>query len=314
VEGALPSRGSVGIVGAGALGTVFAVSLARAGCDVRVLVRDAKQAREIESRGGVALMDGRGASDRAHATADPRALAEVDVLLVAVKTYATAGALLRLSGVLRGNVPIVSLQNGIVARDQIARALGTDRAVALAPTTEAATSPKPGLARHTAYGTTWVGWAAESSGDDDVLAALIFWLRRGGLAAQFASPIEPHVWGKLVANAAINPVTALAAVSNGALLEDRTLRDRAMKLAREAVAVAAAQGVHLPFESADAEVERVVRLTADNRSSMLQDLERGAPTEIDALNGEIVRLAHLFGVAVPENARILDEVRARTKA
>jgi len=61
-------------------------------------------------------------------------------------------------------------------------------------------------------------------------------------------------------------------------------------------------------------VERVVRLTADNRSSMLQDLERGAPTEIDALNGEIVRLAHLFGVAVPENARILDEVRARTKA
>ncbi|MBC5799163.1 MAG: 2-dehydropantoate 2-reductase [Candidatus Eremiobacteraeota bacterium] len=309
-----PSRRSIGIIGAGALGTLFAVALSRAGFDVRVLVRDAKQAREIESRGGVALLDDPKPTARPPATADPRALAHVDAVLVAVKTYATESALLPLKDVLKPDVPIVSLQNGIVARDQIARVLGVGHPIALAPTTEAATSASPGLTRHTGSGETWIGWAAHSTGDDGALAALVAGLRRGGLASEIVSPVEPLVWGKLVINAAINPVTALAGVSNGALLENRTLQHRAMQLAREAAAVALAEGVRLPFGSAGAEVKRVVRMTAQNRSSMLQDLERGMPTEIEALNGEIVRRARTLGIAVPENARVLDEVRARRKA
>jgi len=262
----------------------------------------------------VALLDDQTANVQAEVTGNPRVLADVDVVLVAVKTYATEVALLPLDGVLAPTVPIVSLQNGILARDQIAAALGENRPIALAPTTEAATSPAPGRARHTGHGETSMGWAAASEGDDAVLTALVEALRRAGLAADVTSPIEPNVWGKLIVNAAVNPVTALAGVRNGALLSDPVLRSRAMTLAHEAAVVAAAAGVRLPFENAEAEVERVARTTAANRSSMLQDIERGRPTEIDALNGEIVRRAHLFGVAVPENARACDEVRARMKA
>jgi 2-dehydropantoate 2-reductase len=80
-------------------------------------------------------------------------------------------------------------------------------------------------------------------------------------------------------------------------------------LAREAAAVAAALGIALPYRDPVARVVEVARATALNRSSMLADLEAGRGTEIDAINGEIVRLGRLLGVAVPENQRALDEVR-----
>ncbi len=270
--------------------------------------------REIESRGGVTLLDDQAANVQVKVTNNPRELADVDAVLVAVKTYATEDALRPLDGVLAATVPLVSLQNGILARDQIAAVLGSQHPIALAPTTEAVTSEGPGLARHAGRGATLIGWAAASAGSDAVLTALVESLRRAGLAAGVTSPIEPHVWGKLIVNAAVNPVTALAGVANGVLLSDPALHNRAMTLAREAVAVAAAAGIRLPFGNAEAEVERVARTTGANRSSMLQDLERGRTTEIDALNGEIVRRGHVFGVAAPENARICDEVRARMKA
>jgi 2-dehydropantoate 2-reductase len=139
-----------------------------------------------------------------------------------------------------------------------------------------------------------------------VLAELF---RAAGLAAEVADPIEPHLWAKLVVNAAINPVTALARRPNAYVFEDPSAAARAGALAREAAAVAAAAGITLPYPDPVAYVGDVVRATAANRSSMLQDLERGRPTEIDAINGEVLRLGRELGVATPENERVLDEVR-----
>ncbi len=305
----------IGIVGAGALGTLLAVSLTEADCDVRVLLRGGL-APSLEPTAEPAArftIEGK-PSIRISVTSDAVAFSSIDVLLVAVKTYATREALAPLRDALQPSVPVVSLQNGIDARETIAAALGRDRPVALAPTTEAATLLAPRSARHTGHGVTLLGWALDARGNDAALDTLAGALRVGGLDTRVVAPIEPYVWGKLVVNAAINPLTALAGVRNGALLADPALRERAAALAREAASVAAAYGIALQFHDPVAEVERVARTTATNRSSMLQDLERGGPTEIEALSGAIVRRGRGLGVSVPQTERVLDEVRSRTKA
>ena len=306
------------VVGAGAIGTLVAFSLA-AEHDVRVAVRDAETANAIRERGGVVLD---GASPRA-VVAVPFAscssavanvdVANVDVAIVAVKTYATVAALAPLRSSLDPSVPIVSFQNGVAAVDQVECALGARRAIALAPTTEAATLVRAGEARRTAHGLTSIGWARgrDAGLSLEPLAAA---LTTAGLAAGVAAPIEPAVWGKLVVNAAINPVTALAGVANGVLPERPELWERACRAAHEAAAVARALGVRLPFDDPCAAVAAVARATAANRSSMLQDLERGRETEIEEISGAIVACARALGIPVPETASLRDEVRARAKA
>ncbi len=245
--------------------------------------------------------------------APPLALADADVVLVAVKVYDTVAALQPMRGIVPANVPFVSLQNGIDQVAQITAALGNARPIVLAPTTEAASRDPSETIRRAGRGKTMLGWAASRSGEFD-LETFADVLRKGGFDAMLASPIEPYVWAKLVANAAINPITALARKPNGYVLESAAATALALALAREAAAVAAAEGIALPFDDPDAYVLDVVRVTAENRSSMLQDLEAMRPLEIDAINGAIVRRGRARGIPTPENARIVDEVRRVSKA
>lgn len=305
---------TIAILGGGALGTLFAASLAPY-ARVHLLVRGEQQARAIALRGGVAIA-GEATHDIAvFANAPRRALAAVDVLVIAVKTHATLAALAPLRAHLAPSTAIVSIQNGIDAPDHIASALGRTDRVALGPTTEAAMLVEPGLVRHAAHGTTLLGWIAGSArSDDETLVRLAALMTRAGLANEIVAPIEAFVWQKLVASLALNPTTAIAGVTNGDILAIPALRERAASLAREAAAVARASGIVLPYADPVAYAESVMRETAPNRSSMLRDLECGRRTEIDAIAGTVVRRAEALGIAVPHARTALDEVRARTKA
>ena len=298
----------VGVVGAGALGTIFSVSLG-AQTAVRVLTRDRAAAEAIERRAQLAPGD---ALQLTAATHDAATFADVDVVIVAVKANHTVSALRPLRPVIRAETTIVSIQNGILAAQHIAEALGNVHSVALGPTTEGGIVLGPGNVRRIGRGMTTLGWArGRGSGD---LAPLRDLLIASGLHARIAAPIEPHVWAKLIANAAINPLTAIARVPNGAVAEDPELRERAAAIARETAEVAAAHDVTLPFDDPVAHVIAVARATAENRSSMLQDLERGRPTEIDAINGAIAELGRTLGIPTPHNERAFDEVRRHTNA
>jgi 2-dehydropantoate 2-reductase len=298
----------VGVVGAGALGTIFGVSLG-AQTQVRVLTRDRAAAEAIERRAQLAPS---GALQLTTATHDASSFDDVEIVIVAVKANQTVSALRPLRDVLRRETTIVSIQNGILAVRHIGEALGETRPVVLGPTTEGGIVLGPGTVRRIGSGMTTLGWArGRGSGD---LAPLRDLLIASGLHARVAAPIEPHVWAKLIANAAINPLTAIAGVPNGGVAEDPELRERAAAIAREAAAVAAAHDVTLPYDDPVAHVFTVARATAENRSSMLQDLERGRPTEIDAINGAIAELGRTLGIPTPHNDRALDEVRRRTNA
>ncbi len=111
----------------------------------------------------------------------------------------------------------------------------------------------------------------------------------------------PLIWGKLVINAAINPLTALLQIKNGELLDNPSALEFFHELAKEAAAVANSSGIELPYSDPSAVVDEVARTSADNSSSMLQDVLRGAQTEIDSINGKIIDYARKNGIPVPYN-------------
>jgi 2-dehydropantoate 2-reductase len=139
-------------------------------------------------------------------------------------------------------------------------------------------------------------------------------LRQAGFSVEDAPDPDELLWGKLVINAAINPLTALLGVPNGELLQRPTARALLASLAREAAAVAATQGLTLPYPDPIAAAQETARRTAANRSSMLQDVQRGAPTEIDAICGAILRAGEQYGVPTPTNRIVWQLVKALVAA
>jgi 2-dehydropantoate 2-reductase len=126
-------------------------------------------------------------------------------------------------------------------------------------------------------------------------------LTQAGFVMDPVEDVQGLLWGKLVINAAINPLTALLEVPNGALLESPSLMEVIVGAAEETAAVAAALSVKLPFADPGAQVMDVARSTGENSSSMLQDIRRGAPTEIEAISGAIVREGERAGISTPIN-------------
>ena len=131
-----------------------------------------------------------------------------------------------------------------------------------------------------------------------------------GLPAEMSDDLDALVWGKLIVNAGINALTALLRVPNGALATTPEARALAEQAACEAVAVAQARGVRLREPDPVAHVLAVAQATGANRSSMLQDVLRGSPSEIATINGAIVREGRRLGVPTPVNDLLTALVQA----
>ena len=126
-------------------------------------------------------------------------------------------------------------------------------------------------------------------------------LKSANFKVNVVEDAQSLMWGKLVVNAAINPLTALLRVPNGKLLERPSAREMMGALAKETARVAEAENIQLPFPDPVAAAEEVAIKTATNHSSMLQDVLRGAPTEIDAICGAIVQVAQKHNMDAPAN-------------
>ncbi len=291
------------IVGTGALATLFAARLSEAGHSVSMLGTWQNGLSALRKE-GARLVDANGV-ERAypvHATDDPREVGDAKVALVLVKAWQTERAAHQLADCLAQDGLAVTLQNGLGNRETLIRDLGPAR-VALGVTTAGATLLGPG----------WVRSAGEgnlSLERNQALAPLEAALKSAKFNVQIVADAQSLVWGKLVINAAINPLTALLRIPNGELLQRPAARGLMSRLARETAAVAEAESVHLPFEDPVAAAEEVARKTAGNRSSMLQDILRGAPTEIDAICGAVTRLGQQHSLPTPINQACWQLVRA----
>ena len=289
------------VVGTGALACSIGALLARAGDDVTLAGSWPEALAAIEERGIVVEEDGASWSARVRAVPIDAPLQPFRLALVLVKSHRTVRAAAALGAALAPDGLVLTLQNGLGNRERLEASLGAQR-VAAGVAFLGATSTGPGRVR-AIRGRLVVESAPRAGG-------LVHLLRGAGLAVETTSRFESVAWAKLAANCAVNALTALHGVANGALLERPDWRRALESAAREVAAVAAASGVDLDRDAAGFAVE-VARATAGNRSSMLQDVARGAATEIDALNGAVVLEGRRLGVATPVNERLWSAIRAR---
>jgi 2-dehydropantoate 2-reductase len=297
----------VAVLGTGALGCVFAARLS-AVAEAWVLGTWVDAIQAIRER-GVRLHepDGTVAEHRvAGAVTDPAAAPPCDAALLLVKSYQTERAAQWAARVLRADGLAVSLQNGLDNGPRLAAVVGAERA-AVGVNYVGGTSLGPGEARFIVSLTSYIGETPATAAAASEVAAV---LTLAGLQTRLVPDIESRLWGKAIINAAINPLTALWRVSNGDLLASAERRELLAKLAREAAAVAAASDIAAPFPDPVAATEAICRVSATNRSSMLQDIERGRPTEIDSINGVILAEANRLGITVPFNEVAWRLVRA----
>ena len=292
------------IVGTGALATLFAARLAASGALVTMLGSWQAGLDALEKDGAcLTLEDGRELTGQVAAVSDPSTLGRVRLALVLVKAWQTERAAAQLRECLSDDGLAVSLQNGLGNRETLIRFLDDSR-VGLGVTTLGATLLGPGRA---GFG----GDGLVSIETHPRLGPLEKLLNGAGFRVDIVPDARVLVWSKLVVNSAINPLTALLGVPNGALLERAGARALMAGLANETAVVARALGVALPFADAVAAVEAVARRTAANHSSMLQDAQRGAQTEIDAICGAVVRAGEQAGVPTPLNRVMWQMLDAR---
>lgn len=293
------------IVGTGALATLFAALLKGAGNQVTMLGTWKEGIRAL-NRDGARLVDSHGNEKRfpVRATDDPRECVGAKHAIVLVKAWQTERVARQLRDCLAEDGLALTLQNGLGNRETLARDLGQGR-VALGSTTTGATLLGPGLVKAGGEGIV-------SLERNQALGLLEEALKSAGFNVQTVDNPESLIWGKLVVNAAINPLTALLKVKNGQLLERPFAREVMKTLARETANVANAENIVLPFNDPVAKAEEVAHKTAANTSSMLQDVLRGAPTEIDAICGAVVRAAERHGIGAPVNWTCWKLVRSLT--
>ncbi len=298
------SKPLVGIIGGGAMGTLFGYHLAST-CDV--LVHDGKpEIVAAIARNGLRVNDLPARSVRAAASA--RELYGVQLLFLFVKAVDTLHALRPFAGELSPSTPVISFQNGIGNDDAIRTALGGTVPIVLGVTTESAVTLEPGHVHRLTEGNTIIGAAGATPATTRHVADVLV---RSGMRASVVYDIKPHLWGKLVANTAVNALSALLDVPAGAILREPNAARLAEALAEETASVAAALKINLPFPNPWQYVSEVIAVGADAKSSMAFDLQSGHPSEIDYINGAVCAAGRRCGIPTPYNDAILRLVRAR---
>jgi 2-dehydropantoate 2-reductase len=281
----------IGVMGAGAVGTYVGALLA--GTYDVVLIGRPDVADAINDH-GIRVSGKTELHTRAEASADVAALEDCEVVLLTVKAYDTAEA----AGQVAEAVPmamLVTLQNGLDNDESVKRtAPGLSSCAAV--TSFGVTYLGPGHVRHAGVGDTVIGRMACSPTDAQRTAEI---LTEGGLPMSFVENIRGHIWLKGIVNHCINPLTVIHRCKNGVLLEHEEYREHMKGLCAEAIAVVRAMDISLPTEDVLGRVAEVARLTADNRSSMLQDVDRGKRTEIDSITGHLIRQGKQRGLELP---------------
>jgi len=275
----------VAVIGPGALGCLFAARFALADMDVCLIDHDENRAARLLKQG--ILVETEGAIMKAHPQVVTSYSEVPDLILVLTKSHATP------SISLPPEAPVLTLQNGLGNAECLAARCGGSRILAGA-TSEAAHLLAPGHVCHAARGiTTFGAW----EGCNTHMALEL--LQRAGFEAVLTSTPRWTLWWKAVISAAVNPLTALLNVPNGALLENPESRSLLHGLAGEAILTAQMDGIYFKEDMLET-VETVCRATGTNISSMLQDIRNGKQTEIDAISGEILRRAGAAELHLPQ--------------
>lgn len=280
----------IAVIGAGAVGCYYGAMLLRAGHDV-ALVGRAAHVQAINDKGLHFESAAFTGFIPAKAVADISDLTAPDLALFAVKSGDTETAATALGPVLKPDSIVLSLQNGVDNPARLRKILS--QPVIAAAVYVAAEMPGPGHVKHNGRGELAIGASPQS-------AALAQLLSEAGIATTIADDIDAVQWTKLINNCAYNALSAVAGIAYGEMFKVEGVPDVVTATVNECLAVANACGITLPGDVLDKTLSLVTGMPLQ-QSSTSQDLARGKPSEIDYLNGFIVRAGRAHGIPTPTN-------------
>ena len=298
------------ILGAGAVGLSVAAKLSRV-CDVHAVCR--KSTADAIQAGGF-RMTGMWGEDTYRFSAGENIPADekYDFIFITSKSKDTDAICRQFAGLI-GGTETISLQNGIGNEEIIARY--TDRVIGGMIIT--GFEWRGDAAVHVSVEAGPMKLGRFPDGIDEPVRKIVGLIRDAGMNVDASAAILSELWSKTLYNCALNPLGAVMGVPYGRLVNPASWRI-IESIVQEAFAVVAAEGIPLPWETAEQYLAylRNVQLpaTAQHHSSMLQDLSRGKKTEIDFINGAVVAKGREHGIATPVNACIADLIRFRESA
>ncbi len=285
------------IMGAGAMGSLFGGLLSLSGEEIWLVDIWKEQIEAIQTHGLIIEEKGKEKTLSLHATTDPKTIGKADLVLYFVKTYDTEKAVKDSLVLEKEDTLFLTLQNGLGNEETICKWVNPQK-VLLGVTGQGATLIRPGHIRHAGWGKTYVGEL--DGGLTERVHQIARSFSRAGIETEVSSKIRDLVWEKLFVNVGLNALAAITGLKNGQILDYPETLGVLESLVSEAVEVARRKGIEVQGNPLD-RVKGVLEVTRENRCSMGQDLDRKRRTEIDALNGAIVREADRLGIPVPYN-------------
>jgi 2-dehydropantoate 2-reductase len=305
------------ILGAGSLGCAIGGTLAAAGSEVTLLARSREHVDAVNAR-GLVMCDADG-GERVVALAaatDARGLAPADLVIVLVKSFHTEAAIEGYKRAVGKNTIVMSLQNGLGHEEVLAKAVGRERLLA-GKTYVGGVFLAPGVVRAGVQGKlTLIGEPAGGHPDkrSERVQRVAAEFERAGLKTTVSDNITGVIWDKLLVNTATGALSAITRLPYGLLYAVPALEATAVAAVAEAMAVARAKGVKLSIEEpVDAWRVAGAGLGPDFKASMLQSLEKGSLTEIDFINGAVVREGERLGMPTPVNRTLVACVKGIEK-
>ena len=305
------------VYGAGSVGCVFGGFLSKAGEDVVLLGRTG-QMEAIKAKGlhieGIwgthDIKDMLAYSNSEHLKEDHAGT--FDLILLTVKSYNTVSALADIVNMTNNNTLILSLQNGLGNLEAIANAAGAEQTLG-GRVIFGAETPLPGVSRITVSADDVVIGRISQNTPNEKVEEIASVFTFAGIKTRATLEIDKFIWGKVIYNCALNGLASILNVDYGQLLDSEHTKDIMRRVVAEIYMIAQKKELDLDPKTKEEYIKtlfnRLIPLTSSHRASMLQDIEKGKKTEIDSLNGAIVRIGKDAGISTPTNQLISELIK-----
>jgi len=296
------------VLGAGAMGSLYGGHLAEGGSEV-CLLDVWKEHVDAINRNGLTIEgdSGERVIKNIKATTNIADIGKADLVLVFVKSTITDKAIANNIDIFDENTVVLTLQNGLGNVEKISQSISEKNIIA-GVTAHGATMLAPGKIRHAGIGATHIGELDGSISQRIESIAMV--MNASGLETTVSQNVLGLIWGKLLVNVGINALTAITKLKNGQLIENKETEELLEQAVQEAWSIVKTKGITLSYEDPIYHTKQVCKATAENRSSMLQDISNNRKTEIDMINGAIVREGEKLGIDIPVNKTLTNLIKA----
>ncbi|MHC6179319.1 ketopantoate reductase family protein [Clostridium sp. JNZ X4-2] len=297
----------IAVIGAGAMGSLYGGYISKAFENVYLVDVWKEHIEAINKKGLNIDEEDKSIVIYPKAATNGEDIGYVDLIIVFVKSTSTEEALNKNSVLLGPDTIVLSLQNGYGNIAQIEKYVDADNIIA-GTTSHGSTMLGPGHIKHAGIGKTYIGWAYKK--EDKRINKIADILVRSGFDTIISNNIMESIWSKLIINAGINALTAILKVENGEILKYEETKQIIKMEVGEAVKIARASGVFLNEDDMYKRVIKVAGDTSKNKSSMLQDILNKKKTEIDNINGAIVKEGKKYSIDTPVNLVLTNLVKS----